>query len=71
MDDFKTRITRLRITQREVAKAISYDGRSIHYTDVCKVVNGHGKNTPNDNLIRIRIDRLLTKMEEERSITNG
>ena len=71
MDDFKTRIARLRITQREIAEAISYDGNNIHSTDVCKVVNGHGKNTRYHTLITVRIDRLLTEMEKERGITNG
>lgn len=68
MDDFKTRIVRLRLKQKDVAEAISDDVSRIYPPDVSRIVNGHVKQTAGDSRIIIKLDRYLTELEKERGI---
>lgn len=67
MDDFRTRIVRLKLTNKSVAEAISDESR-IYPSDVSRVACGHARNNASDTKIMIKLDRYLTELEKERGI---
>lgn len=68
MDDFKTRIVRLKLKQKDVAAAISEDNSRIYASDVSRIVTGRSRKNASDTKITIKLDRYLSELEKERGI---
>ena len=67
MDDFKTRIVRLKLKQKDVAEAISDDTR-VYPQDLSRIVTGRVRSCASDTKLIIKLDRYLTELEKERGI---
>lgn len=67
MEDFKTRIVRLKLKQKDVAEAIS-DESKIFPQDLSRIVTGNSRGNAGDTKIMIKLDRYLTELEKERGI---
>lgn len=68
MDDFKTRIVRLKLKQKDVADAISDETSRIYPPDLSRIVSGRSRRTAGDTKIMIKLDRYLSELEKERGI---
>ena len=67
MDDFKTRIVRLKLRQKDVAEAIS-DDTKVYPQDLSRIVTGNSRGNASDTKLMIKLDRYLTELEKERGI---
>lgn len=68
MDDFKTRIVRLKLKQKDVAEAISDESQKIYPPDLSRVVSGRSRKNASDTKIMMKLDRYLSELEKERGI---
>ncbi len=68
--DFKTRIARLRLKQKDIAADISDDRITVDAPLLNRVANGTAPRNARSDAVAVRLDRYLSLKEEERGITS-
>lgn len=66
--DFKTRIVRLRLKQKDIADAISDDRITVDAPTINRVINGTAPKTGKNSSIAVRLDRYLALKEKETGV---